>query len=208
MYGEPRSTGPQPDHPEHQGAERRRFLGLELWQQIVAGLAVAAVVAGGGFVGHLLVSSPKRPMSAQGQSGTPNPLSITADPSKPPQEPIEFFNLNEDEKVSSLIWPLLVTGTVPPGEHAWVLVRSSGAYYIQGVLESESPDFWTLPSVSLGSATGPINAPYIISVVLANSQEDRAIRNDYSKTGDGNTGIAAIPDGAEVIRSITVIRTH
>jgi hypothetical protein len=208
MYGEQKNIAQPPGAPKRRSAERRRFLGLELWQQIVAGLAVAAIVAILGIASHHLVSSSRDPVSTPTRSVPSTPQPITAEPSTPMQEPIRFLNLNEDEKIGALIQPLMVTGTMPSGERAWVFVRSSGAYYIQGTLKSKSPDFWTLPSVSLGSAAGPIDAPYTISVVLANSQGNRTIGSDYSKTGDGNTGISAIPDGAKVICSVTVIRTH
>ena len=64
--GRPRPMG-EPRRPE---SERRRFLGLELWQQIVAGLVVAAVIA---LIGHLIVSSrrpaPGNPSPGTGSSG-------------------------------------------------------------------------------------------------------------------------------------------
>jgi len=208
MHGEPNNIARQPGEPERQSAGRRRFLGLELWQQIFAGLAVPAILAIMGIAWHYLVSSPKHPVSTPERNVSSTPQPTAADPSTPIREPIKFFNLIEDEKVGALIQPLMVTGTMPSGKRAWVFVRSSGSYYIQGALKSKSPDFWTLPSVSLGSAAGPIDAPYTISVILANSQVDRAIGSDYIKTSDGNSGVPAIPDGAKVICSITVIRTH
>lgn len=208
MYNEPENTARQPGEPERESAERKSFLGLELWQQIVAGLAVAAIIALLGFAWHHLTSSPKHSVSTPARSSGPTLQPVTADPSSPTPTPIKFFNLTENQKAGALIQPLVVTGTIPSGERAWILVKSSGAYYIQGALKSESPGFWTLPSVSLGSAAGPIDAPYEIFVVLANSRVSHIIGSDYSKTDYGNTGIPAIPDGAKVVCNITVIRTR
>jgi hypothetical protein len=208
MDSEPWDIGSQPDEPRNEEAERRRFLGLELWQQFIAGLGVAAVVALATVAVHVFYGSPKHTGSIQSPATSPAQSPTTTRPSTPIQEPIKFFNLNENEKVGALIQPLKITGTVPSNKQAWVLVKSSGLYYIQGPLKSESADFRTLSTVSLGSTQGPIDIPYVISVVLANSQADRTIKSDYSRTGDCNTGIAEIPDGSSVIHCITVIRTH
>jgi hypothetical protein len=72
MHGDPRHTPRRPGEPERPGAEHRRFLGLELWQQVIAGLAVAAIVA---IVGHLLIS-PRHPAPTPGQSGGSTPMAL------------------------------------------------------------------------------------------------------------------------------------
>jgi hypothetical protein len=75
-----RSTSPQSPEPRRPDSDHRRFLGMELWQQIVAGLMVLAIA---GIVSHL-VFSPKRPTPAP----TPAPtLTPTPTPTPTPSTP-------------------------------------------------------------------------------------------------------------------------
>ena len=67
----------------HEGSSWwRRFLSLELWQQITAGLVVVAVVPIAGFVGRLLLSSPKH------SSASP-PITAPIEPTGPASMPNE-----------------------------------------------------------------------------------------------------------------------
>ena len=125
---------------------------------------------------------------------------------------LQFFNLREDQKVGASISPLEIAGTVSSGEHAWVLVKSSDEYYVQGSLSQShsSPNFWTLGTVSFGSATGPIGAPYEVYVILADSQESSIIQKDYEETDNGNNGIPRLPSGVGIRDGcqVTVFRSH
>jgi len=53
-----RNTSRPSAEPRRPGSDNRRFLGMELWQQIVAGLTVLAIA---GIVSHLVLSPHKRP---------------------------------------------------------------------------------------------------------------------------------------------------
>ena len=115
--GAPRPTG-EPRRPD---PERRRFLGLELWQQIAAGLIVAAIIA---LVGHLIVSSRHSPSgnagpvtgnsdsstsSQQQTSSAPNPApgSITwLDQLTPTSGEVSFSNAAPDSTALGSIAPL------------------------------------------------------------------------------------------------------
>jgi hypothetical protein len=72
--GEPRRPEPEPEPEPGSGSERpNRFLGLALWQQIVAGLAVAAIIA---IVAHVFThhaSSPSAPGNTHSATPLPSP---------------------------------------------------------------------------------------------------------------------------------------
>jgi hypothetical protein len=71
-------------------------------------------------------------------------------------------------------------------------------------------DVWDLPTISFGSTQGPINEPYTICIILADSGASNMIEATYKNTGFGNNGVSQIPggSGAREVRRITVIRTH
>jgi hypothetical protein len=79
-WGEPRR--PDPDGRRRSDSDGHRFLALELWQQIVAGLAVAAIVAIVGLLlHHAKHSGAANSGSSQGSTPTPH---LTQPISSPP----------------------------------------------------------------------------------------------------------------------------
>jgi hypothetical protein len=99
-------------------------LGLELWQQIAAGLVVAAVVA---FVG-LLLHHPKHPVvpnsgAGQGSTRTPHPTqSVSSPPVSTPPGPgttkwLDQLTPTSGEISSSNVAPDIVLQAYPPLSH-------------------------------------------------------------------------------------------
>lgn len=152
-----------------------------------------------------------QPNSTSSQSAATTP-SASPSTTHSSTTPLNFYNVTADEKVGPIFQPLLVTGVVPTGERAWILVESFGSYYVQGSLQrrAQSSNVWDLPTVSFGSAQGPISEPYIICIILADSGATSTIQATYKNTGFGNNGVSKIPggSGAKKMRTITVIRTH
>lgn len=155
-------------------------------------------------------SSQSNSTSSRSAAMTPSASPTTAHPST--TQSLNFYNVTTDEKVGPMLQALLVTGVVPTGERAWILVESSGSYYVQGMLQrrGQSSNVWDLPTVSFGSAQGPINEPYTIYIILADSGASIMIQTTYKNTGFGNNGVSQIPggSGAKEVRKIAVIRTH
>ena len=203
-------------------------MGLGSWYRSQDVLVKAAVVSG--IFAVLAAAVPAGIALAGSSSPGPQPPSSNANssasrsaPSSPPvpppttkspapTEPLSFYNLTEGQKVGPQIQPLKVKGTVPTGDRAWVLVKSSGDYYVQGVLSPslQSPNLWIISTVSFGMAGGPVNTPYVVYVVLADPHADSLIQADYKNTDLGNNGTPEMPGGAgaKVACSVTVFRTH
>ena len=95
------------------------------------------------------------------------------------------------------VLPVTLKGPVPDGQQLWIVVQSSGEYFLQGRAEGQGParDTWSLSGVNLGSTDpGDIGVPYTILAVLASSENDAKLEQELLAT-QGETGIPELPGG-------------
>ena len=127
----------------------------------VTAAAVGAAITGGfGLVTSTSQASPQPNGRSSRPAASTSASAVTPTAVQPsPGEPLNFHNIQEYEQFGPTIPSVVVTGTVPAGERAWILVKSTGDYYIQGALRQSpsSSKYWTI-SVSLGGTTGPFGA--------------------------------------------------
>jgi len=171
---------------------------------IGGGLALVAAIATP-ILTIELGNNSRTPRSSSSPSSTP---STTSGLGKQSAVPLKLQKPDQGEKLGRHI-TVELTGTVPRGEHLWIFVYSSRAYYVQDP-PSWQPPYWVSPDVNLGSGNAlDINALYTIYAVLANSQANTAIQADLNTTG-GNTGTSLIPGrrGIKQVAYVTVKRAH
>jgi hypothetical protein len=122
---------------------------------------------------------------------------------------IQFLDPREGGRLEHHL-NVTLSGTVPAGQHLWILVYSLGDYYVQGTPEPSSSNEWFLAGVTLGTDTdsNSVGAPYILYAVLADDQAEAALGQALNET-HGETGFPQIPGGTGAIpvAKITVVRT-
>jgi hypothetical protein len=188
------------------------------WARVSFGAVGAVALILAFSVAAASSSSSGRPNASpthQAASTPPTARPVTPNTTASPKQvtaSLQFVNLHKDQKVGASISPLEITGTMPSGERAWVVVESSNEYYVQGYLSLSQPssNLWTLGTVSFGSVAGPVGVPYDVYVILADSHASSGIQRAYKETDNGNNGIPNMPRGAGVKDSceVTVFRTH
>jgi hypothetical protein len=150
------------------------------------------------------------PHSSTSTSTSPLPpvAPSTAPTKETPASVLTFETPRKNAHVDQVL-SVKLTGSVPAGKHLWIVVNSSGQYYIQGTPDYQLSNVWFLPGVTLGSdAPGDANAPYTIEAVVADSSGDVAMRRALKATGGGNSGLSALPRGARIATYVPVTRNH
>lgn len=90
-------------------------------------------------------------------------------------------------------------GAVDPGKTLWIVVQSSGQYYLQGRAGEQgvAKSVWTLAGVNFGSTDPQDNGPYTILGVQASPETDSQFEQILNAT-HGDTGVKDLPGGVGV----------
>lgn len=121
--------------------------------------------------------------------------------------PLHFVSPQQNKDVGKVV-SVTLRGAVPAREQLWIVVQSSGEYYVQGKPDRQAGETWFLPGINLGSSSPDDNGPYTIMALVVTPETDSKLQQELAET-HGETGIKEIPDGAGTEPlSVTVNRTH
>jgi hypothetical protein len=154
---------------------------IHLWMPLTVTLLV--VVLGVLHFGQKFITPHAEP--------TPGP----ADSSTQQAAKLEFTTPSEGQEVPRAL-PVALKGSVPPAYTLWIVVQSSGRYYLQGRAQEQGPlkEDWVLGGVILGSTDDPgdKNATYTILGVLAPPEIDADLTRDLTSK---DSGLDSLPGG-------------
>jgi hypothetical protein len=120
---------------------------------------------------------------------------------------LQFISPRQGQEVGKVL-PVTLKGPVPDDEQLWIVVQSSGKYFLQGKPDRQGADTWFLQGVNLGSNDSSDNGPYTILAVMASQENDVKLQQEFDATR-GETGINGVPGGIGADPpSVTVKRTH